>query len=133
MNLILHKVLKISLVLITVSINFNYAQGILSKNDAVKIALENNFDIRTADNNVLVAKNNANIKNSQYLPSVNASGSANFAFTDTETTLQDGTVRDVNGVNTSRFNGSLGLSYTLFDGFGRENVYNSLKESFYSQ
>jgi outer membrane protein len=126
----LYKSYKIFAVLLIIATGRIEAQDILEKNEAVKIALENNFDIRIADNNVLIAKNNASIKNSQYLPSVNASGSANFAVTDTETTLQDGTVRDINGVNTSRYNGSLGLNYTLFDGFGRENVYNSLKESY---
>ena len=126
----LYKSYKIFAVLLIIATGRIEAQDILEKDEAVKIALENNFDIRIADNNVLIAKNNANIKNSQYLPSVNVSSSANFAVTDTETTLQDGTVRDINGVNTSRYNGSLGLNYTLFDGFGRENVYNSLKESY---
>lgn len=126
----LYKSYKIFAVLLIIVTGRIEAQDILEKDEAVKIALENNFDIRIADNNVLIAKNNASIKNSQYLPSVNAIGSANFAVTDTETTLQDGTVRDINGVNTSRYNGSLGLNYTLFDGFGRENVYNSLKESY---
>ena len=130
MNLILHKSFRISLVLIAISINHIYAQEILGKDEAVKIALEYNFDIRTADNNVLAAKNNADIKNSNYLPSVNASSSANFSLSDTETTFQDGTTRDVNGVQTSRYSASIGLNYTLFDGFGRENVYRSLKESY---
>jgi outer membrane protein TolC len=129
MNSILHKVLKVSVILILATINYGYAQEILGKNEAVKIALEYNFDIRTADNNVLAAKNNADIKNSNYLPSVNASSSANFSLTDTETTFQDGATRDVNGVKTSRYNATVGLNYTLFDGFGRENVYRSLKES----
>ena len=130
MNSILHKVLKIYLVLISLSINFSYAQGILGKNEAVNIALENNFDIRTADNNVLAAKNNASIKNSQYLPSVAATGSANFSSADTENTLHDGSVNTTKGVQTTRYNASIGLNYTLFDGFGREYVYKSLKESY---
>jgi len=130
MNSILHKVLVIPVVLIIMSINYGFAQEILSKNEAVKIALENNFDIRAADNNVLVAKNNANIKNSNYLPSVTAGGSASFSTANTENTLHDGTVTETKGVQTTRYNANVGLNYTLFDGFGRENIYKSLKESY---
>jgi outer membrane protein TolC len=126
----LYKSYKILVVLLVIALGNTEAQDLLEKDEAVKIALENNFDIRTADNNVLVAKNNANIKNSNYLPSVSASGSANFSITDTETTANDGTVREVKGVKTSRYNATIGLNYTLFDGFGRENVYRSLKESY---
>jgi outer membrane protein len=129
MNLNLHKLTITTLVLLIGWVSAQ-AQELLDKEEAVKIALENNFDIRTADNNVLVAKNNANIKNSQYLPSVNASTSANFSLSDSKTTLQDGNVRDANGVQTSRYNASVGLNYTLFDGFGREYVYKSLKENY---
>lgn len=126
----LYKSYKIFAALLIIATGRIEAQDILEKDEAVKIALENNFDIRTADNNVLVAKNNANIKNSNYLPSVSASGSANFSITDTETTANDGTVSEVKGVKTSRYNATIGLNYTLFDGFGRENVYRSLKESY---
>jgi len=130
MNSILHKVFKIHLVLVLLSTHFGYAQGVLGKNEAVKIALENNFDIRTADNNVLTAKNNASLKNSQYLPSVTAGGSANFSVADTENTLHDGSVNSTNGVKTTRYNANVSLNYTLFDGFGREYIYRSLKESY---
>ena len=109
---------------------FSVAQETLSKQDAVKIALENNFDIRTADNDVLTAKNNANIKNSNYLPSLSASSTASFTRTDTKTTSQEGAVENTNGVNASRYNASVDLDYIIFDGLGRKNVYRSLKESY---
>ena len=109
---------------------FSLAQETLSKQKAVEIALENNFDIRTADNDVQVAKNNANIKNSQYLPSISVGGGATFSVADTENTLHDGSVNNTKGVKTARYNASLGLNYTIFDGLGRENIYKSLKESY---
>ena len=128
MNLILHRKVLV-LVLSFIAFNDN-GQETLSKSEAVKIALENNFDIRTADNNVAIARNNANVKNSGYLPSFSASGSATMSISDTETTLQDGTVRAIDGVNTYRYNASIGLNYTIFDGFGREYLFRSLKESY---
>ena len=121
---------KILVVLLLLAAGSIKAQDVLEKDEAVKIALENNFDIQTADNNVRTAKNNANIKNSKYLPSVVANGSANFSVSDTENTLHDGTVNSTDGVKTTRYNASVGLNYTLFDGFGRENIYKSLKENY---
>ena len=126
----LFKFYKTFAILLVMATSSGLAQDILDKNEAVKIALENNFDIRTADNNVLTAKNNANIKNSQYLPSFTAGGSANFSVSDTENTLHDGTVTSTDGVKTTRYNANIGLNYRLFDGFGRENVFKSLKESY---
>ena len=107
-----------------------FAQDILSKSDAVSIALENNFDIRTAKNNVDIARNNSGIKNSGYLPSISASAGANYSLSDVKTTLQTGEIREVNGVSTSRYNGSVGLNYTVFDGMARENTFKSLKENY---
>lgn len=118
-----------SLMLVSFRAN-TFAQDILSKSDAVSIALENNFDIRTAKNNVDIARNNSAIKNSGYLPSISASAGANYSLSDTKTTLQSGEIREVNGVSTSRYNGSVGLNYTVFDGMARENTFKSLKENY---
>lgn len=107
-----------------------FAQEILSKTEAVDIALENNFDIRTSRNNIEVARNNADIKNSGYLPSLNASAGANFSVTDSRLTLQNGEVREADGVGTQRYNASVSLNYTIFDGMVRENTFKSLKENF---
>lgn len=107
-----------------------FAQEILSKTEAVDIALENNFDIRTSRNNMEVARNNADIKNSGYLPSLNASAGANFSLTDSRLTLQNGEVREADGVSTQRYNASVSLNYTIFDGMVRENTFKSLRENF---
>jgi outer membrane protein TolC len=127
MNLTLRNYLFIALISL-VSLPLA-GQEMLDKAEAVKIALENNFDIRTADNNVAIAKNNASVMNSQYLPSVGASAGATFSVTDTEITVRD-SVRVTDGAQTQRYNGSVSLNYTIFDGFGRENIYRSLQESY---
>lgn len=112
------------------NLNSLVAQDLLDKHEAIKIALENNFDIRGADNTVRTARNNASILNSAYLPSLNASGAANFSNTNTETTYNDGRVIKSDGVKTLRYNASIGLNYTIFDGFGRESTYQQLKETY---
>jgi len=122
-NIIIATILSVSFAPIT-------AQHILTKTEAVALALENNFDIRTANNNVTIAENNARLMNSGYLPSVTGTGSANFSFTDVENTLQSGDVQSAEGVQTKRYNASMGLSYTLFDGFGRAYNYQKLKDTY---
>jgi len=43
-------------------------EKLLSKQDAINLALENNFGIKVARNQVEIAKNNKSILNSGYLP-----------------------------------------------------------------
>lgn len=106
------------------------SQNMLTKQEAISIALENNFDIKTASNNVDVAENNASVLNSGYLPTISGSGSANYSLTNSENVLQSGDVQSASGANTTRFNASVGLSYTLFDGQGRQYNYKKLKENY---
>ncbi|WP_111707825.1 TolC family protein [Lutibacter citreus] len=110
---------------------FGYSQNsrILTKENAVSQVLENNFGIKMANNNVNIAKNNASIYNSGYLPTVSANGGVNYTNKDTENTLQDNTILEIDGAESTIYNASLGLNYTLFDGFGRKYTYQKLKQS----
>jgi len=105
-------------------------QETLSKSEAVALALEYNFDIKTANNNIDIAENNAAITNSGYLPSLSTNGSANLSIANSNNTLQTGDIQTASGVNTTRLSGSVGLNYTLFDGFGRQYNYRKLKENY---
>ena len=100
----------------------------LSKEEAVKLTLENNFGIIIANNNIKVAENNKSVLNSGFLPSLTANGGASYDNNDQEATFQDGTQSTVDGAETTRYNASLNLNYTLFDGLGRWYDYKRLKE-----
>ena len=52
------------------------AQKKLPVSEAIKLALENNYGIKIISNNQKIAKNNANILNSGYLPTVSSSSGA---------------------------------------------------------
>ncbi len=106
------------------------AQELLSKANAVALALKYNFDIRTVQNNVAIAENNASVLNSGYLPSASSTGGASYSITDSENILQSGDVLAAQGANTTRLNASVGLNYTLFDGWGRAFNYKKLKETY---
>jgi outer membrane protein TolC len=112
-----------------------FSQEILTKKEALEIALENNFGIKIANNNLEVAKNNAGIYNSGYLPTAALNSGADYRnnnqkiiFTDPQT--GNDAARVGTGVVTKSYNASLGLNYTIFDGLGRKYNYQQLKETY---
>jgi len=119
-----NKIIVISLML---SSFLGFSQEKLTKQNAVNIALDNNYDIKVVNNNVDIAKNSSSIYNSGYLPSLVANGGANYQNKDNENEFQDGAVQDQNSV-TDSYNASLGINYLLFDGLGRMYNYKKLQE-----
>jgi outer membrane protein TolC len=103
-------------------------QGLLEKQGAVTIALENNYDIKVSNNDLEAAKNSSSIYNSGYLPSVFANGGADYQSNESEIEFQDGTVQDDIENTTNSYNASIGIDYLLFDGFGRKYNYKKLQE-----
>ena len=87
-----------------------YAQDTpdLSLRDAIRIGLENNFDIRIADENVRIAENNDYIGNAGMLPRIDLSMGGTWFETQSPASFLS-----------SRVNGSAGISlnWTLFDGY----------------
>lgn len=103
---------------------------LLTKAEAVSETLEQNFGIVIAKNNVAISENNAGILNSGYLPSLTGNAGANYNVEDQDVTFQDGNTTTVTGAETTRYNASLNLNYTLFDGLGRWYDYKRLKETY---
>lgn len=104
------------------------AQTILSTQEAVELALEHNYGIKIAKNSVEIAENNADILNSGFLPRVTGNAGANYNRDNTEAEYSDGRTTTLNGAESSRYNASVNLNYTLFDGLGRQYNYKRLKE-----
>lgn len=105
-------------------------EKVLSKEEAILRTLENNYGIKTSRNQVEIAENNKSILNSGYLPSLTGSAGANYSVDDIEAQLQGGDIRELEGAKTNRYNASLNLNYTLFDGLGRLYNYRQLKEQY---
>ena len=106
------------------------AQNVLTKEEAVSKALENNYGVQIAKNDVAVAENNASILNSGYLPTVTGNAGATYNLDNTEAEFSNGNVTVLNGAESSRYNASVNLNYTLFDGLGRRYNYKRLKEQY---
>ncbi|MDP5096431.1 MAG: TolC family protein [Flavobacterium sp.] len=69
------------------------AQELLSLEDAVKIALENNYDIKISENNSKINATNNSLANAGMLPSLNANFTNNNSELNTTQTQADGSER----------------------------------------
>ncbi|WP_370103896.1 TolC family protein [Winogradskyella sp.] len=106
------------------------AQQILSTDEAVKLTLEHNYGIKIATNTVEIADNNQGVLNSGYLPTLTGNAGASIDVQNTEGQLANGDTRVAEGAETRRYNASINLNYTLFDGLGRLYNYRRLKEQY---
>ncbi|MGB6268898.1 MAG: TolC family protein, partial [Olleya sp.] len=106
------------------------AQELLTQEKAVQLALDNNYGIKIANSAVEVAQNNTSIYNTGFLPIVTGNAGATIDIQNTEGQLANGETRIANGAETQRYNASINLNYTLFDGLGRRYNYKRLKEQY---
>ncbi len=134
----MNKVYILTIVLLSVVFEITAQEKLLSKEDAVNLALENNFGIMVAKNRIEIAENNKGILNSGYLPTLSNTTTANYNRNDSDIEFpgqfnQDGTPRadlDIYKAEAQRYNSALNATYTLFDGLGRFYNFKRLKEQY---
>ena len=93
------------------------AQEILTVDDAIKIALENNYEIKIASNNLLIDKANVSYGNAGMLPKATATIVDNNGIQKLSQTRADGTVNNLDNARSNSLNYGVGLDWTVFDGF----------------
>jgi len=103
------------------------SQEKMSVEDAISLALKNNFDIQLAENSILQAKNNKSIYNTGFLPTATASADGRYSTSNAKITDQQGNERNIDAVETKGYGGSVGLNYILFNGGARKYNYDKLK------
>ncbi len=92
-------------------------QEIIKLDDVVKIAIENNFNIKIARNDLDITAVNATIGNAGFLPTIDLSAGYNYSNTISKTTFNGGFPDQNNAAAASQnYNANLNLNYTLFDG-----------------
>jgi len=109
---------------------FGQEQEVITKEEAIALALERNYGIEIAKNNVEIADNNQDILNSGYLPSVTGRAGAGYDLNNRFTNPEEGEPLDQRGIESNSYNASVNVDYTLFDGLGRYYNYKSLKERY---
>lgn len=105
------------------------AQELLTVEQAVKIALENNYEIKIAQNKLSVDKVNNTIGNAGMLPQLDASLNKNNSIQNSKQTQSNGVVRELDNAKNNRLEYGVNLGWTVFDGLKMFARYDQLKES----
>lgn len=92
------------------------AQEILKLEDAVKIALENNYDIKIAKNNLKIDETNSTAGNAGMFPTISANVVNNNSILNTTQTQASGEERTLDNARNLNLTYGVGLDWTIFDG-----------------
>ncbi|MEP7279519.1 MAG: TolC family protein [Bacteroidota bacterium] len=92
------------------------AQKLLTLEEAVATALQNNFDIQVSKNDSMVATLDYSFRYGAFLPQLNATAASVWNHNNQRQTLSDGTKRKQNGLRSNNVAAALNLNWTLFDG-----------------
>lgn len=104
------------------------AQRMLTLEEAVATALQNNYDIRISRNDSLVAAIDYSYRNAAFYPRLNATTGITWNSNNQRQTLADGTKRNSNGLKSNNINAALNLNWVLFDGLKMFITYDKAAE-----
>ena len=90
---------------------------ILTVEEAIATALQNNYDIMLSKNDSITAAIDYSYRNAAFLPRLNANAGAVWNNIDTKQILADGSKRQSEGLKSNNVSAQLALNWTLFDGF----------------
>lgn len=112
---------KVFLVLLLITPFFEgKSQNVLTKEEAIQLALQKNFNIKIAENNIRIAEGNASKENLGFKPTVNVSGGANYNLDNSKAVFQDGREVALSFAPSNSENIGANINYVLFDGFNRQ-------------
>ncbi len=112
-----HKIIIKTVLLLFFCFIKGNAQEVLSLEEAVKIALENNYEIKIAKNDLKISQTNVSAGNAGMLPTATASVTQNNNLQNLSQTRSDGTTTSLDNAKSNSLNYGLGLDWTIFDGF----------------
>ncbi|UPZ14435.1 TolC family protein [Flavobacterium humidisoli] len=104
------------------------AQEVLTIEQAMSIALENNFEIKIAKNNSKITETNVTIGNAGMLPTATANITDNNSITNSTQVRQDGTSTSLDNAKNNSLNYGVSLGWTVFDGMKMFAKLDQLKE-----
>lgn len=104
------------------------AQELLTVEEAVAIALKNNYEIRIAANELKIDEQNVSLANAGLLPNLSGTFSQNNQIQNSRQVRSDGTVQELDNALNNRMEYGINLGWTIFDGFGMFARYDQLKE-----
>ena len=109
--------------------NLLIGQEILTVEEAVQIALENNYQIKIAANELQIDEVSVSMGNAGMLPQVELSLTDNNSIQNLSQTRSDGSVVERDNAKNNSLNYGIALDWTLFDGLKMFADYEQLKET----
>lgn len=122
------KILFKSFLLFFFAISNVNAQDLLTIEDATRIALENNFEIKISKNDLKIVETNSVTGNAGMLPKLTASITDNNSIQNQNQTRNDGTVNSLDNAKNNSLNYGVMLDWTVFDGLRMFAKKEQLKE-----
>jgi outer membrane protein TolC len=104
------------------------AQTVLTIDDAINMAMKNNFDILVARNDADIAKVNNTAGNAGMLPTVAVTGTGYYGVTDTKQKLSGGSENHYPSLSSTTMSAGAQLSWNLYDGGKMFVTKNKLNE-----
>lgn len=102
--------------------------GQLTLEKCITHVLTNNFDVSLASLTQTATENAATKGNSGLLPTISANGGANYSNNNTKLEFAGGIPpTNVDGAQSTSYNGSIALNYTVFNGFANIRTFEKLK------
>lgn len=114
--------------LILIALN-SYGQEVLTIQDAVKTAVENNYQIITADNNLKIDSISVSPGYAGMLPSLEASLTDNNSVQNLSQTRSDGSKVEQDNAKNNSLNYGVAMNWTLFDGLRMFANFEQLKQN----
>jgi outer membrane protein TolC len=104
-----------------------YAQELMTPEQAVEIALKNNYSILISKSQADFARNNYTLGNAGFLPTLNLNAAGSTSDNSFKQTLSSGVITERNSVNSNSLTASALFSWTIFDGFRMFATYDRLQ------
>ncbi len=105
-----------------------YGQEVLTVQQAVEIALENNYDIRLSRNDLHIARENVTYGNAGMLPTVTGNFTQNNSLQNSTQVQNTGMERSLDNARNNSMTYGVSVGWTIFDGLGMFSRYETLKE-----
>lgn len=126
--IIMKKFSVISALIISFCTTGSKAQELLTVEQAVAFALNNNYDIQLVRNDSVLAALNNSYAYTGFLPTANATAGVIFNHNNTKQKLADGTERARSGIKSNNVATAVNLNWIVFDGLRMFATQKKLEE-----
>jgi outer membrane protein TolC len=107
----------------------SFSQELLTLEDAINLALKNNYDIKISKNTLEIALNNYSLGNAGFLPTIDLNFGFSKSSNNTRQEYFDGRAINRTGAASNSLNLGATLNWTIFDGFSNYITYRKLAET----